>query len=590
MNSTSFFYAHTDQWRYETLDVERDPLADGAGRALGRRADRLQRARRAHGLAAVGAAARDQSAGGRARQAAAAGMEPKDYVAEALQVGRAAAVLRGSRQPGELAAQPVRLALEPAGLLRQGPRVLPQAPARHHARRAWARTWARTGAQKPSEVVWHDEAPEGKLDLLVTLDFRMSTTCVYSDIVLPTATWYEKNDLNTSDMHPFIHPLTAAVDPVWECAQRLGHLQGDRQEVLRGRAGGARRREGRRAHADPARHARRDRAGARRQGLEEGRVRADPRQDHADGRPWSSATIPNLYKRFTSLGPLMDKLGNGGKGMAWNTEHEVDFLQASSTASSPRRARPRACPHRQRHRRLRGDPARWRRRPTARSRSRPGSRWARLHRARAHPSRDPKEDEKIRFRDVVAQPRKIISSPIWSGLEIGEGLLQRRLHQRPRADPVAHAHRPPAALPGPSVDARLRRGASASTGRRSTRKTVKPVIDSKPNGEKRDRAELHHPAPEVGHPLHLHRQPADADAVSRGGPIVWISEDGRGQGRHRRQRLDRGLQRQRRAGRARGRLPARQAGHVHDVPRAGEDRERAGLGDHRASAAASTTR
>jgi nitrate reductase alpha subunit len=29
----------------------------------------------------------------------------------------------------------------------------------------------------------------------------------------------------------------------------------------------------------------------------------------------------------------------------------------------------------------------------------------------------PKEDEKIRFRDVVAQPRKIISSPIWSGIE-----------------------------------------------------------------------------------------------------------------------------------------------------------------------------
>jgi hypothetical protein len=29
----------------------------------------------------------------------------------------------------------------------------------------------------------------------------------------------------------------------------------------------------------------------------------------------------------------------------------------------------------------------------------------------------PKEDEKIRFRDVQAQPRKIISSPTWSGLE-----------------------------------------------------------------------------------------------------------------------------------------------------------------------------
>jgi nitrate reductase alpha subunit len=72
------------------------------------------------------------------------------------------------------------------------------------------------GPGKCSEVVWHDEAPEGKLDLVVTLDFRMSTTCVYSDIVLPTASWYEKNDLNTSDMHPFIHPLSKAIDPVWQ--------------------------------------------------------------------------------------------------------------------------------------------------------------------------------------------------------------------------------------------------------------------------------------------------------------------------------------------------------------------------------------
>src|SRR3546814_15719277 len=44
----------------------------------------------------------------------------------------------------------------------------------------------------------------------------MSTTCLYGDIVLPTATWYEKDDLNTSDMHPFIHPLSEAVQPLWE--------------------------------------------------------------------------------------------------------------------------------------------------------------------------------------------------------------------------------------------------------------------------------------------------------------------------------------------------------------------------------------
>ena len=61
--------------------------------------------------------------------------------------------------------------------------------------------------------MWRDEAPVGKLDLMVNIDFRMSTTSIYSDVVLPTATWYEKHDLNTSDMHPFIHPLSAAVDP-----------------------------------------------------------------------------------------------------------------------------------------------------------------------------------------------------------------------------------------------------------------------------------------------------------------------------------------------------------------------------------------
>ncbi len=36
---------------------------------------------------------------------------------------------------------------------------------------------------------------------------------------------------------------------------------------------------------------------------------------------------PNTYARFTSLGPLMDKLGNGGKGINWNTQDEIDFLK-----------------------------------------------------------------------------------------------------------------------------------------------------------------------------------------------------------------------------------------------------------------------
>lgn len=44
------------------------------------------------------------------------------------------------------------------------------------------------GGVKPEEVDWQDNGLEGKLDLVVTLDFRLSSTCLYSDIILPTAT------------------------------------------------------------------------------------------------------------------------------------------------------------------------------------------------------------------------------------------------------------------------------------------------------------------------------------------------------------------------------------------------------------------
>jgi nitrate reductase alpha subunit len=66
------------------------------------------------------------------------------------------------------------------------------------------------------EVIWHDKAPQGKMDLVVDLNFRMDTSALYSDIVLPAASWYEKADLNSTDMHSFIHPLAEAVPPVWE--------------------------------------------------------------------------------------------------------------------------------------------------------------------------------------------------------------------------------------------------------------------------------------------------------------------------------------------------------------------------------------
>jgi nitrate reductase alpha subunit len=272
-----------------------------------------------------------------------------------------------------------------------------------------------TGGQKPKEVKWHDEAPQGKLDLLVTLDFRMSTTCVYSDIVLPTASWYEKDDLNTSDMHPFIHPLSAAIDPVWESksdweiykgiaktfSEVAPEVLGVEQDLV----------------LQPIQH---DSPGEIAQPFDvadwgHGEIEPIP------GKTMANVALverdyPGLYKRFTALGPLMDKLGNGGKGIAWNTAHEVENLRklnGTVLEDGPTKGMPRIesaidaaevllmlAPE------TNGEVA--------------VKAWEALSantgRDHTHLAR-PKEEEKIRFRDIQAQPRKIISSPTWSGLE-----------------------------------------------------------------------------------------------------------------------------------------------------------------------------
>ena len=249
--------------------------------------------------------------------------------------------------------------------------------------------------------------------------------------------------------------------------------------------------------------------------------------DPIPGKTMPAVTVverdyPNLYKRFTSLGPLMTKLGNGGKGMSWNTEHEVDLLKKLNGVVTEEGASKGLAADRHRHRRLRGHPAASRRKPTARSRSRPG------RRCEDFTGRDhthlaiPKEDEKIRFRDVVAQPRKIISSPIWSGLESEkvcynagytnvhelipwrtltgrQQLYQDHLWMRAFGEGFC-VYRPP-------IDT----------------KTVKPVIDRKPNGNASVVLNFITPHQKWG----IHSTYTDnllMLTLSRGGPIVWISE------------------------------------------------------------------
>lgn len=58
--------------------------------------------------------------------------------------------------------------------------------------------------------LWQD------LDLVVNVNFRMDTTALYSDVVLPAASYYEKTDLNSTDCHSYIHPFGKVLDPLYE--------------------------------------------------------------------------------------------------------------------------------------------------------------------------------------------------------------------------------------------------------------------------------------------------------------------------------------------------------------------------------------
>lgn len=54
------------------------------------------------------------------------------------------------------------------------------------------------------------------LDLIVDINYRMDTTALYADIVLPASSYYEKVDINSTDCHSFIHPFSKALDPLFE--------------------------------------------------------------------------------------------------------------------------------------------------------------------------------------------------------------------------------------------------------------------------------------------------------------------------------------------------------------------------------------
>ncbi len=414
MNSTSAWYAHTDQWRYETLTSDEilSPTAPEGDWDISL-IDYNIRAERMGWLPSAPALKTNPIEV--AKAAKAAGKEIPAYVAEQLKSGD---LEMSCEDPDAPENWPRNLFVWRSNLLGSSGKgheyFLKHLLGTDHG--VMGKDLGEDGGQKPKEAVWHDEAPKGKLDLLVTIDFRMSTTAVYSDIVLPTASWYEKNDLNTSDMHPFIHPLQAAVDPAyesksdWEIFKSIakkfqeiapGYLEQETDIVALPIL-----------HDTPAE-------------IAQDQVK-DWKKGECDLIP--GKTAPNyvavqrdytaIYDRFTALGPLMDKVGNGGKGIAWKTEHEVQELRDLNGVVLDGPAKGCAkidtdidatevilmlAPE------TNGEVA--------------VKAWDELTKAtgreHAHLARG-QEHVKIRFRDIAAQPRKIISSPTWSGIESEE--------------------------------------------------------------------------------------------------------------------------------------------------------------------------
>jgi nitrate reductase alpha subunit len=231
--------------------------------------------------------------------------------------------------------------------------------------------------------------------------------------------------------------------------------------------------------------------------------------------------FPNTYKRFTALGPLMEKVGNGGKGIGWDTKDEVQALRelngvVQDNGVSKGMAKIVSdidatevvlmlAPETNGHVAVKAWEA------LGQQTGLDHTHLA-LHR----------EDEKIRYRDIQAQPRKIISSPTWSGLEsekvsynagytnVHELIPWRTLtgrqqfyqdHDWMRAFGEGFmSYRPPVDL-----------------------KAVSPMMGRMPNGHKEIALNFITPHQKWG----IHSTYSDNImmlTLNRGGPVIWLSE------------------------------------------------------------------
>lgn len=411
MNGTSFFYAHTSQWRHEKLGVN-EILAPNADSDLTKMSliDFNAKSERMGWLPSAPQLATNPLEV--TKQAAEKGQDVVQYAVDGLKDGSLDMSCNDPDNPANF----------PRNMFVWRSNILGSSGKGHEYFLKYLLGTQNALISNEEDAITPKEikvrpAAEGKLDLLVVLDFRMSTTCLYADIVLPTATWYEKDDLNTSDMHPFIHPLSEAVQPLWQSksdweiykgiAKKFSELGKDYLGVQKDLV------------LTPLMHDTPQELGQAFDAKDWKHGECDP----IPGKTMPAMTVVErdygaIYDKFTSIGPLLEKLGNGGKGINWETKHEVDVLRGlnHTVTEGTAKGQPKLntaidaaemiltlAPETNGHIAVKA--------------------WGALSKItgldHTHLAK-PREHDTIRFRDVQAQPRKIISSPTWSGLESEE--------------------------------------------------------------------------------------------------------------------------------------------------------------------------
>lgn len=319
MIGTGYFYLNTDQWRYDqfSADVLASPL--GTGRFAGLAgADLLAYSARAGWMPSYPTFDRNPLD-------LAEGDDPEARVVEEL---RAGTLKFAAEDPDAPENWPRVMTLWRANLLGSSAKGAEYFSRHLLGTHSSLRARETPPDRRPRDVVWHDEAPEGKLDLLLSLDFRMTSSTLLSDVVLPAATWYEKHDLSSTDMHPYVHSFTPAVDPSWQ--SRTDHdifhaIAGRLSELARGHLDTRRD-----LVATPLLH---DTPG---ETAQPGGVAPDWR--NGDCEPVPGATMPKLTvverdytaigAKMASLGPLVEELGLATKGVTFMPDEEMDRLRA----------------------------------------------------------------------------------------------------------------------------------------------------------------------------------------------------------------------------------------------------------------------